>query len=198
MIWQSKKGGPARFDNVFVLSTGRCGSLTFHQACRYITNYTARHESANRVKERHAAVYAQPFPRRHIEIDNRLAWFLGLLERRYGDNAYYVHLLRDRDETARSLAKRRGIFRAFGGEMMHRQRHVFDELAEDAKYEVALNFWDTVTANIELFLKDKTHKTTAWIHDIEEPFYKFWTDIGADGRLDKALAQLGKRYHASG
>ena len=31
--------------NVFVLNTGRCGSTTFIEACRHITNYSAAHES---------------------------------------------------------------------------------------------------------------------------------------------------------
>lgn len=31
--------------NVFVLCTGRCGSVTFVEACKHVTNYTSAHES---------------------------------------------------------------------------------------------------------------------------------------------------------
>ena len=31
--------------NVFVLNTGRCGSMTFVEACRPITNFSSAHES---------------------------------------------------------------------------------------------------------------------------------------------------------
>src|ERR1051326_4527845 len=88
--------------NVFVLSTGRCGSQTFAKACRHMTNFFATHESNSPVL--HAGVL-QPYlslrlPDQHIEVDNRLSWFLGTLEKQYGDNAYYVHLLRRREEVA--------------------------------------------------------------------------------------------------
>ena len=31
--------------NVFILCTGRCGSLTFTRACGHMTNFTTAHES---------------------------------------------------------------------------------------------------------------------------------------------------------
>lgn len=40
------------------------------------------------------------YPPRHIEVDNRLAWFLGYLQEHHGHEAYYVHLTRDRDAVA--------------------------------------------------------------------------------------------------
>lgn len=46
------------------------------------------------------------YPQDHIEIDNRLAWFLGLLEETYGDEARYVHLERDPDKVASSMLRR--------------------------------------------------------------------------------------------
>src|SRR5664279_6422416 len=87
--------------NVFVLTTGRAGSESFIAACKHLTNYTAGHESQvsrlgpDRIQ----------YPDRHIEADNRLAWFLGRLEERYGDEAFYVHLVRDRAATAASLVR---------------------------------------------------------------------------------------------
>src|SRR5688572_26940299 len=97
--------------NVFVLCTGRCGSTTFVKACSHATNYSSAHESrANVVGPERLA-----YPPNHIEADNRLSWFLGRLERTYGNNAFYVHLTRSREETARSFTKRwdHGIMQAY-------------------------------------------------------------------------------------
>ena len=64
--------------NVFVLTTGRSGSLTFAEACRHITNFSCGHET------RVGLIGAErlAYPDQHIEVDNRLAWFTGRLERR--------------------------------------------------------------------------------------------------------------------
>jgi hypothetical protein len=63
--------------NVFVLNTGRCGSVTFIEACRHIRNYSAAHESrATLIGEQRLAYAAN-----HIETDNRLCWFLGRLDK---------------------------------------------------------------------------------------------------------------------
>ena len=84
--------------NVFVLCTGRCGSMTFARACGHLTNYTSAHESAG-IRN------GLDFPRDHIEVNNRLIWVAGQLERRYAD-AFYVHLTRDAEAVARSFAAR--------------------------------------------------------------------------------------------
>src|SRR4051794_36193360 len=94
--------------NVFVLCTGRCGSETFARACRHMSNYTAAHEGQN---PSHHPEVRQPYhplkyPDNHIEVDNRLSWFLGTLDKEYGKRAFYVHLLRDREEVAGSLINR--------------------------------------------------------------------------------------------
>lgn len=67
------------FSNVFVLCTGRCGSTTlFAQACQHIENYTASHESKIFLLGDKRLEYSQ----NHIEVDNRLSWFLGSLEKK--------------------------------------------------------------------------------------------------------------------
>jgi hypothetical protein len=187
----------AKFKNVFVLSTGRCGSLTFHHACRHMRNYSSAHETANELKLRQPVPYDTGWPERHIEIDNRLAWYLGLLHRDYGKEAYYVHLVRDREATARSLMKRRGIFLSFATTMMHRPITDFDALSDEARHRIALFFWDTVNANIEMFLADKPHRAFLAIEQPHAAFRSFWNDIGAEGDLDKAVSEFNQRYHAS-
>lgn len=136
--------------NVFVLNTGRCGSTTFVVACRHISNYTSGHET------RCALLGAERFdyPNPHIEADNRLSWLLGRLQRHYGDNAFYVHLKRSDEETAKSFVKRYGydvgIINAY-------RRSILLHLPTDAPAtQVALDYCDTVNSNIELFFRDKT------------------------------------------
>lgn len=86
---------------VFVLTTGRSGSVTFARSCSHITNYSSAHES--RAAEYGAARF--DYADQHIEIDNRLSWFLGGLEERFPE-ARYVHLRRDPAADARSFAAR--------------------------------------------------------------------------------------------
>src|SRR3972149_9948429 len=88
--------------NVFVLTTGRSGSLTFATACGHITNYTTGHETRRMLL---GAERLAP-PARHIEVDNHLAWFLGRLDGAYGDGAFYVHLRRDDEAVAASYSRR--------------------------------------------------------------------------------------------
>lgn len=86
--------------NVFILNAGRSGSKTFARACDHITNFTSAHESrSGLLGEGHFA-----YPDNHIESDNRLAWLLGRLDRKYGDRAFYVHLTRDVGPVAASWA----------------------------------------------------------------------------------------------
>ncbi|HIK35539.1 MULTISPECIES: hypothetical protein [unclassified Thermosynechococcus] len=69
--------------NVFVLWTSRCDSVTFAEACTFIANFNSAQESRTfLLGEAHLA-----YPDRHIEVDNRLAWFLGRLDQTYGDRA---------------------------------------------------------------------------------------------------------------
>jgi hypothetical protein len=72
---------------VFVLCTGRSGSLTYIRACSHITNYTAGHETGSRKLGDDRFSY----PDNHIEADNRLSWFPGTLEELYGNNAFQVN-----------------------------------------------------------------------------------------------------------
>lgn len=134
------------------------------------------------------------YPENHIEADVRLAWFLGRLDRKYGDNAFYVHLRRNDMETARSFTARysQGIMRAYrgGGILMG--------LPEDTPpIQVALDYCDTVNSNIELFLKDKTHKMNMRLETWTQDFPKFWQAIGAEGDLEAALAKLGTRFNST-
>ena len=175
---------------VFVLTTGRSGSLTFAHACKSITNHTSGHET--RIRELDDRLI---YPRDHIEVDNRLAWFLGSLDALYGDTPLYVHLRRDAESVARSYARRwhirSGIMPAFASGIVMRRR-LEREAMKSARLMVA-----TVRNNIELFLRDKTNVLRV---DLEEPhgaFDKMWHMIDAQGDLEYAHVQLDIRRNES-
>lgn len=176
--------------NVFILNTGRCGSMTFIQACQHISNFSSAHES--RCHELGEARLA--YPDNHIEADNRLAWFLGRLDQHYGDNAIYVHLQRNSQATANSYAKR--LFP--GGIIPAYRQGILQFLPDDVPHmSVCLDYYDTVNSNIELFLKDKTRKMAFTLENATEDFPKFWKLIGAEGDLTAALAEFKITYNAS-
>ncbi|HDK37874.1 MAG TPA: hypothetical protein ENG92_02515 [Thiolapillus brandeum] len=176
--------------NIFVLNTGRCGSTTFIRACRYISNYSAGHESnIHRIGEQRLS-----YSDNHIEADNRLSWMLGRVDRRYGDNAYYVHLHRERESAARSFARRMefGIMKAY------REGVLLGGQERQSAYEIALDYIDTVEANINHFLKDKHYKMDFSLEQADTEFLRFWENIGAEGNLNAALDEWKINHNASG
>lgn len=179
--------------NVFVLCTGRCGSTTFYRACSHITNYTAAHESRVSLLGPDRLDY----PDHHIEVDNRLSWFLGRLERTYGNSAFYVHLTRDREAVAESFIRRydKGIIKAYrDGVLMRESRHRLRLLNPQ---DLCLDYIDTVTANIEAFLEHKPHKISLSLESALDEFCEYWEMIEAEGDLNAALAEWRVRHNAS-
>ncbi len=176
--------------NVFILNTGRCGSVAITKACNHITNFTAGHETrSGLIGDEHF-----DYPENYIEADNRLSWFLGRLDIAYGDNAVYVHLLRNEHAVAQSFTRRywNGIIKAYRGQGILRK--VPDKTEP---YEVALDYCHTVNSNVECFLKDKSKKMTINIEDIKTEFPKFWELIGAEGDLDAAIVEFDKMHNSS-
>jgi len=175
--------------NIFVLSTGRCGSMSFYKACLHISNYTAGHESRLTCIGEERLTY----PQNHIESDNRLSWILGRLDAAYGDNAFYVHLTRDRQQVAQSYARRSdfGIMKAF------RDGILLGGKPEQSELDIALEIIDTVEMNIQLFLRDKTRVMTFRLESAKQDFNTFWDRTGAQGDLSAALAEWDVHHNAS-
>jgi len=175
--------------NVFVLNTGRCGSTTFIRACEHIRNYSAGHET----RIHHLGQTRLDYPDNHIEADNRLCWMLGRLEERFGGDAFYVHLYRDREATAASFARRAGfgIMRAWREGVLLRDGEDADPL------ELARDYVDAAEANIRLFLKDKPRQLEVCLERAAQDFPRFWQAIGAQGDLDAALGEWQVRHNAS-
>lgn len=175
--------------NIFILNTGRCGSSTFIKACKHITNYTAAHESlASQTGDNRLA-----YPDKHIEADNRLSWFLGRLEKKYANNAYYVHLSRNLQQTIESFAKRE----AFGIMQAYKSGILLGGEATQSAEDIAADYICTIESNIELFLHNKSNTMHFSLETAEEDFKSFWNNISAVGDLDAALAEWKINYNKS-
>lgn len=176
--------------NVFVLTTGRSGSTTFIEACKQITNFSTAHESrTDRIGSDRF-----DYPDDHIEADNRLSWLLGRLDERFGDDAIYVHLVRDKGATARSFTKRyeRGIIKAYRG------NGILMNVSEEVDpLEIALDYCDTIASNIALFLKDKTKTLEFALENAQADFTAFWNYIDAEGDLASALSEFDVKHNAT-
>ncbi len=175
--------------NVFILNSGRCGSTTFIKACQHITNYTALHESRSGLIGDERLNY----PDNHIEADNRLSWFLGRLDQKYGDEACYVHLSREREATVASFARRE----AFGIMRAYREGILLERQGTPSAYDIAEDYLTTIEANIDHFLRDKTAKLSFTLENARVDFPRFWNLIGAEGDLEAALREWDSRYNAS-
>lgn len=179
-------------DNIFVLCTGRCGSMTLAHACAHLTDRTSAHESRTHLLGPARLAY----PPRHIEIDNRLSWHLGRLDQVWGDRAAYVHLTRDPEAVAQSYAARahQGILKAYRLDITARARHK----NRDAQViDFARDYVATVTANISHFLRDKTHVLPMALESLAEDFETFLGWSGAQGDLAAARAELAITHNAT-
>lgn len=176
------------FANIFVLCTGRCGSTTFIAAAKHLKNYTAEHES----RCRHLGTQRFAYPAFHIEADNRLSWLLGRLEDEFGNSAFYVHLTRDEEATAKSYAKREGgIMEAYQG------MGIIMGCQETDRMLIAKDYVNTVTSNIRHFLRDKTNKMHFRLENAERDFTRFCSMVGAQGNMKRALAEFDIKHNAS-
>jgi len=179
---------------VFVLCTGRSGSLSFARACSHITNFASGHESFSR----RLGDARFDYPDNHIEADNRLSWFLGSLDERFGNDAFYVHLVRNREDTIRSYNRRwvrnGSLIRAYCEGIQQITLHRLDR---ERRMAVVADFYDRVQDNILHFLKDKERKITIRIENAREEFPLFWEMIGAEGSLEKALESFELRHNRS-
>ncbi|VAW57973.1 hypothetical protein MNBD_GAMMA11-2880 [hydrothermal vent metagenome] len=174
--------------NIFILNTGRCGSTTFIKACKHINNYTSTHESLIKLTGKKRLAY----PLNHIEADNRLSWFLGRLDQKYANNAFYVHLSRNRQQTTESFCKREhsGIIKSYKeGVLLGGEQQGIEEIVED--------YIETVETNIALFLKDKTNKMIFNLENASDDFEIFWHKISARGDRQRAIKEWRTIYNAS-
>lgn len=173
--------------NIFVLCTGRCGSVTFSRAARHIRNYTSGHESRAQL----VGPARMAYPPNHIEADNRLSWLLGRLDEDYGPNARYVHLTRDSEAVARSFSRRwgEGIIAAY-------QQGILEGSRAD-RMAICRDYVETVTSNIRAFLDGKPEVMRFELETAPKDWRRFWDWIGAEGDFDASLAEWHVPHNSS-
>ena len=179
---------------VIVLCSGRTGSTTLYQSCQYINNFTVGHESQAGILGTERFL----FPDQHIEIDNRLIWQLGSLEQHIGDQAFYVHLTRERSAVKQSFINRlyqpKSIFYGYCESI---KKSTPEDLKPDEIAYLADDLLDSIDANIRYFLKDKTYQMEFNVENYQQDLDRFWNFINAKGDHDKALAQWSKKHNSS-
>jgi len=187
---------PDTVRNVFVLGTGRCGTVTFSRAASHLAGYTSGHESLSG----RLADGRFHYPDRHVEADNRLSWFLGELGRRFDDDrTLYVHLTRRRDDVVSSFANRwespfrASIIRAFGHGIVKRSA----EWEPQQIREVCAFYVDTVNTNIEEFVRHR-NSLRVQLEDIEAGFAAVVEALGVSvDDPDEVRKELATRHNAS-
>lgn len=180
--------------NVFILCTGRTGSVSFIKACQHLTNYTASHESKTHLN----ANERFDFPDFHIEADNRLSWDLGRLNKHFGQDAFYVHLTRNHSKIAKSYSRRvyypNSIIKAYCDGI---KKNPTEKLSKNDIQNYALDMVENIETSIQYFLKDKPHQMTIDIEEIESKFPVFWKKINGRGNLKSAQKTLLKNHNSS-
>ena len=165
---------------VFVLTTGRAASKTFAHACKHLDGMTAGHET-----NRRKISFRLDYPDQHVEVDNRLVWFLGGLDRRYADeNTFYVYLTRETDKIVESYLLRWhlkiSITRAFFHGILMNPKKPHPETARKSTYL----FVSTVDENIRFFLKNRRNWAQVRVEHMERDFFAFMRDAGLSGDID--------------
>lgn len=180
--------------NVFILCTGRSGSTTLAKACSHITNYSSGHETrASEIGESRLN-YAD----NHIEADNRLSWMLGSLDKKYGDDAFYVHLIREKESLVKSFGNRWSYSSSILQFLAKGVYSLAPELLGEAqKQTICEDYFDIINSNIELFLRDKSNKMVMQLETIEADFEDFWNQIDAQGDFELAKQELSNSHNAT-
>ncbi len=181
--------------NVFVLSPGRSGSKTFALACMHLDNFTSGHETRAKL----FGPQRFNFPDQHIEVDNRLTWFLGTLGKLYDSkDVLYVHLIRDPEKVSQSMNKRwklpnrSNIMRSFAHGIVMRN----EDYDEKSKLKAAEYYVQTVNNNIEEFIKHRPSMTVNLL-DNGKTFDEFLNRINAVGDIEKVKNVWNKVHNES-
>lgn len=166
---------------VFVVGTGRCGTVTFYHACRHITNFTSAHEG------KAGSVPPWEFPDNHIEIGSHLFSQMGPLCLAYPD-AIWIHLVRNREDCTASLASQCAV-------SMEHHSQIWFHAFRAPPQKVAEAYYDMVNTVVPLVFP------LAMRIDVEsavEQWPDFLLSIGAEVDVLASQDEWGKRYNATG
>ena len=152
-----------------------------------MTNFGAGHET----RSHKIGCDRLAYPHNHIEVDNRLMYFLGRLEARY-EASLYVHLKRDIEATARSFQKRLGqnrcIISAYDKTIIQNNKN--------ESFDLCVDYVCNANANIEAYLKGKKH-IEFQLDSPNEGVENLWEFIGAEGDIGSAKEEFNTKWNAS-
>ena len=75
-------------------------------------------------------------------------------------------------------------------------RTIISPTRSEQSLDVAADMVHTMTANIEMFIRDKTQKTSIQLEQAHNEFAKFWSAIRAEGDLPAALHEFSVKHNA--
>ena len=157
---------------IFVTGTGRCGSVCFKEACKYIRNYSSAHETPASTLD---------YPDHHIEVNPQLRKCLWYLIEKY-PSALFIHLQRERAECVESLAALNH------GAVCDWYRRLYPTIVNTHdSFRIAECLYDWETALIDSQLEKAEKREKFWLHEWREWWPLFWTGIGAEGNFISAL-----------
>ena len=168
---------------VFVVGTGRCGSVSFHEACKFITNFGTGHESRSPRLE---------YPRDWIEVSPHLRCCITTLCHRY-PFAKWVHLIREPQACIESLAA------LDHGEVMQAYGVLFPSIMDSEQpNDIAYRYYWSENDSIAVQLKSLVtyeNRMTLNLETIKDQWHWFWQWIKADGDLQASLNSWDVRYN---
>ena len=194
---------------VFVVGTGRCGSVTFCKACGHITNYTVDHERVFTLRDK------LDWPDQHIAVEPSMWPLVPLLRERYPE-LVLVHLVRE-DRAAFCASYRKLTSPPFIGaaayripkEMRPPERANWEGAPptidvwsaccvghpanEEERLERIGLYYDTVNATVAAMQPDVVVK-------LERPriaWQRFWATIGAEGDFVRSLGEWNTKHNSS-
>lgn len=161
---------------VFVTGVGRCGTVSFYEACRFMTNYTTSHKEPARDQE-----YPQD---NHIAVNPQLRVAIMRVVKKY-PTSLWVQLTRAPQTNNPSLvaAGHGSVMQAYGS-MYTTMMDSLDLADVAAKYYQFEN--DRITALLHVSVPPSQRRIMR-LETIKEDWPKFWKWIGAEGDYAASL-----------
>lgn len=154
---------------VFVTGTGRCGSVSFREACRYITNYKTGHETNCGLLE---------YPDNFIEVSPQLRICTVHLQEKYPD-AKWVHLIRSEEACIKSLAALED------GRVMRAYQVLYPSvIMTPSLMDIAHRYYWAENDNLRVLLPNAM---TIKLETARQQWKKFWDWIGAEGDFQASV-----------
>jgi len=160
---------------VFVTCVGRCGSVSFREACRHTSNYSTGHENQCGLLE---------YPDNHIEVNPQMRICIVEIAEKYPDSKW-VHLKRNPETCIPSLA-------ALGhGSVMQAYRNLNPTIMPNANAEdIAERFYtaenNAITSQLN-YAVPPDNQTIIHLEEVQSRWKWFWDWIGAEGNFESSL-----------